>query len=124
MTPERSLGFHTSICNHECSVSLLTIPNLHGLSLSLQCSVSCGAGVSHRKVKCVAGKNRLLDSHLCENETRPEDIKSCFVAECARFQWHVSKWSQVSLGNGTSFLHAIPIWKISLECGHMSLNMK
>lgn len=65
-----------------------------------KCSVSCGAGVSHRKIKCVSGKNRLVDRHLCENETRPEDIKFCLVAECARFQWHVSKWSECSQSCG------------------------
>lgn len=43
--------------------------------LALQCSVSCGVGVTHRSVQCLTNEDQ--PSHLCPPDLKPEEQKTC-----------------------------------------------
>ncbi|XP_072528272.1 A disintegrin and metalloproteinase with thrombospondin motifs 20 isoform X2 [Salminus brasiliensis] len=64
-----------------------------------ECMVSCGKGVKHRQVFCVLAEKRLNDEH-CDLNSKPSNIGSCELPECA--SWQVGVWSAcpVTCGHG------------------------
>ena len=60
------------------------------LSYFIKCPVSCGGGVTSRKVRC----NNKRIPVLCDASKKPSTTKSCNVHHCPK--WTFSRWSEVS----------------------------
>ena len=54
----------------------------NGPIVSLQCSVTCGAGKMQRHVRCRAENGTLVDSSLCSEADRPNSIENCSSTPC------------------------------------------
>ena len=66
------------------------------MAVILQCSVSCGPGISERTVICRRTNGRLTDEQLCKHLPRPNNTKSCKALRCQNHhQWVTGNWSQV-----------------------------
>lgn len=66
---------------------------------SLQCSVSCGAGVRRRTVTCRGDEGSLLHATACSLEDRPPLTEPCVQESCPPLSdqaWHVGAWGLVS----------------------------
>lgn len=70
------------------------------LSVSPQCSASCGVGVQNRDVYCrLKGSGRVRDD-ACDARRRPAEARPCRRAECALYTWVAGDWEEVSAGVG------------------------
>lgn len=68
------------------------------MAWSLQCSVSCGAGVRRRSVTCRGHQGSLLHATACSLEDRPPLTEPC-VHDCPFLDdqaWHIGPWGLVS----------------------------
>lgn len=66
---------------------------------SLQCSVSCGAGIRRRRVTCRGDEGSLLHASACSFKDQPPLTEPCVHDDCPRLSdqaWHVGAWSLVS----------------------------
>ena len=61
----------------------------------LQCSSSCGNGITTRSVNCVINKT-LIDHNECDLAAKPVDKQACNT-KCPRSSWRIISTSDVSL---------------------------
>lgn len=61
--------------------------------ITLQCPVTCGKGMKHRRVWCQLNGEQQTDD-FCNPNDRPESITPCELHECA--SWQVGPWGSVS----------------------------
>ncbi|XP_022109098.1 A disintegrin and metalloproteinase with thrombospondin motifs 9-like isoform X2 [Acanthaster planci] len=66
-----------------------------------ECSAACGPGQQSRTVTCQAyspdGWVMRADDKTCHQESRPQDIRSCFISLCSSdVSWMMGPWSQCS----------------------------
>lgn len=66
------------------------------------CSASCGLGTATRSVACVQlsqGQDMEVEGAACAAQVRPQASVPCVITDCT-YRWHVSSWTQVSIGAG------------------------
>ncbi|EPY81240.1 hypothetical protein CB1_000743115 [Camelus ferus] len=66
---------------------------------SLQCSVSCGAGVRRRSITCRGDEGSLLHATACSLEDRPPLTEPCVHDDCPLLTnqaWHIGAWGLCS----------------------------
>ncbi|XP_008302852.1 A disintegrin and metalloproteinase with thrombospondin motifs 7 [Stegastes partitus] len=69
-----------------------------------ECSVTCGAGVQRQIVHCVEKTTGIVEEHLCDPLTRPDDNQtSCDRDPCPAIWW-VGEWQKCSASCGSSGL--------------------
>ncbi|KAG7221757.1 hypothetical protein INR49_029140, partial [Caranx melampygus] len=69
-----------------------------------ECSVTCGAGVQRQIVHCVEKTTGIVEEHLCDPLTRPDDNQtSCSKDPCPAIWW-VGEWQKCSASCGSSGL--------------------
>lgn len=69
-------------------------------SLTLQCSVTCGAGIRRRSVTCRSDEGSLLHASACSLEDQPPLTEPCVREACPLLNvqaWHVGAWGLVSV---------------------------
>uniref|UniRef100_A0A8D3CNB9 ADAM metallopeptidase with thrombospondin type 1 motif 7 n=1 Tax=Scophthalmus maximus TaxID=52904 RepID=A0A8D3CNB9_SCOMX len=71
-----------------------------------ECSVTCGTGVQRQIVHCVEKTTGIVEEHLCDPLTRPDDNQtSCNKDPCPAIWW-VGEWHKCSASCGSSGLAA------------------
>ena len=60
----------------------------------LQCSKTCGSGISTRSVTCVNERGRIAPDTACDKSVKPTERLSCDKERCAK--WSVGPWTKVS----------------------------
>ncbi|XP_068173178.1 A disintegrin and metalloproteinase with thrombospondin motifs 7 isoform X2 [Antennarius striatus] len=66
-----------------------------------ECSVTCGTGVQRQIVHCVEKTTGIVEAHLCDPLTRPDDNQtSCNKDPCPAIWW-VGEWQKCSSSCGT-----------------------
>ncbi|XP_033486759.2 A disintegrin and metalloproteinase with thrombospondin motifs 7 [Epinephelus lanceolatus] len=67
-----------------------------------ECSVTCGTGVQRQIVHCVEKTTGIVEEHLCDPLTRPDDNQtSCDKDPCPAIWW-VGEWQKCSASCGSS----------------------
>ncbi|XP_028257428.1 A disintegrin and metalloproteinase with thrombospondin motifs 7 [Parambassis ranga] len=96
-----------------------------------ECSVTCGRGVQRQIVHCVEKMTGIVEEHLCDPLTRPDDNQtSCNKDSCPAIWW-VGEWQKCSASCGSSGLAKRTVLCIqavgvdeqqaveSIDCEHM-----
>ncbi|XP_076011872.1 A disintegrin and metalloproteinase with thrombospondin motifs 7 [Genypterus blacodes] len=69
-----------------------------------ECSVTCGKGVQRHIIHCVERTTGIVEEHLCEHLTRPDDKHaSCNKEPCPAI-WSVGEWQKCTSSCGNSGL--------------------
>lgn len=69
------------------------------MAWSLQCSVSCGAGVRRRSITCRSAEGSLLPATACPLQDQPPLTERCVHDDCSPLNdqaWHIGTWGLVS----------------------------
>uniref|UniRef100_A0A671V7D8 ADAM metallopeptidase with thrombospondin type 1 motif 7 n=1 Tax=Sparus aurata TaxID=8175 RepID=A0A671V7D8_SPAAU len=67
-----------------------------------ECSVTCGTGVQRQIVHCVEKTTGIVEEHLCDPSTRPDDNQtSCNKEPCPAIWW-LGEWQKCSASCGRS----------------------
>ncbi|XP_062417832.1 LOW QUALITY PROTEIN: A disintegrin and metalloproteinase with thrombospondin motifs 7 [Pungitius pungitius] len=69
-----------------------------------QCSVTCGTGVQRQIVHCVEKTTGIVEEHLCDPATRPDDNQTICSKEPCPAMWWVGDWHKCSASCGSSGL--------------------
>ena len=63
--------------------------------LFMQCSASCGTGLTSRKVVCIDNTGRKVDEDACHVDHKPRLKKRCESNVGCGNNWFTGPWSQV-----------------------------
>ncbi|XP_061595470.1 A disintegrin and metalloproteinase with thrombospondin motifs 7 isoform X2 [Cololabis saira] len=66
-----------------------------------ECSVTCGTGVQRQVVHCVEKTTGIVEEHLCDPSTRPEDNRTSCNKDACPATWWVEGWQQCSASCGS-----------------------
>ncbi|CAL8243896.1 unnamed protein product [Lota lota] len=69
-----------------------------------ECSASCGAGVQRQIVHCVERTSGIVEEHLCDAVTRPDDKQTRCQKELCPPTWWAGEWQKCSSSCGLSGL--------------------
>lgn len=65
-----------------------------------ECSVTCGTGVQRQTVHCVERSRGIVEEHLCDPVTRPENNRSRCERDPCPPRWWVGEWQKCSSSCG------------------------
>ncbi|CAA93287.2 A disintegrin and metalloproteinase with thrombospondin motifs gon-1 [Caenorhabditis elegans] len=81
----------TRMCNIDCSTRWIT----EDVS---SCSAKCGSGQKRQRVSCVkmeGDRQTPASEHLCDRNSKPSDIASCYI-DCSGRKWNYGEWTSCS----------------------------
>uniref|UniRef100_A0A8R1HW91 Peptidase M12B domain-containing protein n=1 Tax=Caenorhabditis japonica TaxID=281687 RepID=A0A8R1HW91_CAEJA len=81
----------TRMCNIDCSTRWIT----EDVS---SCNAKCGPGQKRQRVSCVkmeGDRQTPVSEHLCDRNTKPSDIATCYI-DCSGRRWSYTDWTPCS----------------------------